>query len=110
MSPHEGPPKGLEKHWPLVKVRDLAKLRNAKVRGFTNYLKRLDAQVDGKLLVKFGDKTSPLYANIRVLETLGPDAKRRDQEIKDLKIRVSELETKQRRCDLGWMRLNTAAK
>ena len=101
---YEAPPQGLERHWPLVRVTQLAKLRGVKTEGLAKYLKRLDAQCNGKLLTKFGPASSPLYVNVLVLNTLGPNEKQRERDVQDLKVRVGELETKQRRCDLKWMK------
>ena len=102
---YEGPPKGLERHWPLIRARDLARLRGVKVQGLIKFLKRLNEQCGGKLLTQFKTAPgSPWYVNVRVLDALGPNEKQRDEAIKDLKIRVGELETKQRKCDVRWMK------
>lgn len=107
MNHTEGPPKGLERHWPLVRVTELAKLRGVKTEGLAKFLKRLDKDCNGKLLTKFGNASSPLYVNVLVLNTLGPSEKQRERDIQDLKVRVGELETKQRRCDLRWHKTGT---
>lgn len=100
----DGPPKGLERHWPYVRVTQLAQIRGVKTEGLAKFLRRLDKECGGKLLSKFGKASSPLYVNVLVLNTLGPSEKQRERDVQDLKVRVSELEQKQRKCDVRWMR------